>query len=189
MPLCREKLWERKESMEAEREKRIAFVLREIHNQIKHFIHRSSPRFEQAPKTQLQGGILGYLYHHQDQPVYQRYLEKEFCISRATATNTLQVMERDGLVVRRALDKDARLKRIQMTDEAFRNHMQIEAHMEMMDSRMIEGMSEDEAAQLRRLLGILQKNLEKMSAELDGASEEDAAIATRKRKEGKTESC
>lgn len=159
--------------MEAEREKRIAFVLRAIHNQIKLVIHKSSPRFEKAPKTQLQGGILGYLYHHQDQPVYQRDLEKEFRISRATATNTLQVMERDGFIVRRALDRDARLKRIQMTEEAYQNHSQIESHMEMMESRMVAGMSEEDITQLRRLLGIIQNNLEEMAVELGGLPEEN----------------
>ena len=98
-----------------EERKRITFLLRVIHNQIKTAIHRNGPDVKKGPKTQLQGGILGYLYHHQDGPVYQRDLEKEFRISGATVSNTLQVMEREGLIVRRAQDKDGRLKRIQMT--------------------------------------------------------------------------
>ena len=77
-----------------ERKQSIAFALRVIHNQIKSVIHKSFPRCDNAPQSQLQGGILGYLYHHMDEPVYQRDLEKEFRISRATATNTLQVMEK-----------------------------------------------------------------------------------------------
>lgn len=159
--------WDREQR---KREKRIAFTLREIHNQIKQVIHKSSPRFEKGPGSQLQGGILGYLYHHRDGPVYQKDLEKEFRVSRATATNTLQVMERDGLIVRRALDKDARLKRIQMTEEAYQNHRQIEAHMSMMDRRMLEGMTEPEVDELYRLLGIIQRNLEGLAAEFDGSA-------------------
>lgn len=145
--------------------KRMAFMLREIHNQIKQVIHKSSPRFDKGPRSQLQGGILGYLFHHRDGPVYQKDIEREFKISRATATNTLQVMERDGLIVRKAQDKDGRLKRIQMTEEAYQNHRQIEAHMEMVDGRMLEGLTEEEVAELRRLLGVLQKNLEELAAE------------------------
>ena len=146
-----------------ERERTISFVLRGLHNQIRLVIHKTAPMHEKAPKTQLQGGILGYLYHHQEQPVYQRDLEKEFRISGATATNTLRVMEREGLIIRRALDKDARLKRIQMTEDALRGHMQVEAHMEMMDRKMLEGMSESEVAELYRLLGILFRNLERLA--------------------------
>jgi DNA-binding MarR family transcriptional regulator len=119
--------------------KRITFILRDIHNQIRQVIHKSSPRFEKGPRSQLQGGILGYLYHHGDQPVYQKDLEKEFRISRATASNTLQVMEREGLIVRKALDKDARLKRIRLTEEAYQNHRQIEAQMELIEARMTGG--------------------------------------------------
>ena len=153
--------------MEKGEEKRISFLLRVIHNQIKDIIHKSSPRFEKGPKSQLQGGILGYLYYHDKEPVYQKDLEKEFRISRATATNTLQVMERDGLLMRQAVDKDARLKRIRMTEAAYANHMQIEAHMEKLESRMLNEMSEAEVKELRRLLGILLGNLEGLAAELD----------------------
>lgn len=149
-----------------EEENRISFILRVIHNQIKDIIHKNAPRFDKGPKSQLQGGILGYLFHHRDQPVYQKDLEKEFRISRATATNTLQVMERDGLVVRQSMDKDARLKRIRLTDEAYANHKEIEKHMQMLDRRMLEGMSETEAAELQRLLGVILVNLEQYAAEL-----------------------
>lgn len=158
-----------------EREMRIAFVLREIHNLCKLVIHKGSPRFEKGPKSQLQGGILGYLYYHMGGPVYQKDLEKEFRISRATATNTLQVMEREGLIVRRALDKDARLKRILLTEEAYQNHRQIEDYMNMMDQRMLEGMSETETAELRRLLGIVMRNLEALTEEFSGQDMEEAA--------------
>lgn len=157
-----------------EKKKRLAFTLRMIHNKTKDIIRKSSPKCDKAPETQLQGGILGFLYHHREEPVYQRDIEKEFRISRATATNTLQVMERNGFIVRRAQDKDARLKRIQMTEEALRNHMQIEAHIDRMDKRMLRGMSEDEVAELYRLLDKVMRNLEEMEAELGGGESETA---------------
>lgn len=150
-----------------EKKKRLAFTLRVIHNKTKDIIRKSAPKSHTAPGTQLQGGILGFLYHHQEEPVYQRDIEKEFRISRATATNTLQVMERNGFIVRKAQDKDARLKRIQMTEEALRNHMQIEAHIDRMDKRMLRGMTEDEVAELYRLLDTVMRNLEEMAGELD----------------------
>ncbi len=153
------------------REERISFLLRVIHNKIKDVIHKSVPKFEKGPKSQLQGGILGYLYDHRAGPVYQRDLEKEFRISRATATNTLQVMERDGLIVRQAMDKDARLKRIRLTEEAYANHKEIEKHMSMLDRRLLEGMTEAEAEELGRLLRILLKNLETAAEELSGTAE------------------
>lgn len=160
-----------------EKERKISFVLRAIHNQIRLVIHKTAPVYEKAPKTQLQGGILEYLYHHQEQPVYQRDLERVFRISGATATNTLQVMEREGLIARRALDKDARLKRIQMTEEVCRGHVQFEAHMKMMDRMMLKGMSESEVEELCRLLGILFRNLEQLAQEGLPETEKEPEIA------------
>ena len=156
-----------------EEKRRIAFVLRAIQNQIQLIIRKSLPKCEKGPKSQLQGGILGYLYHHRERPVYQRDLEKEFRISGATATNTLQVMEREGLIVRKAQDRDARLKRIQMTEEAFRGHIRIEAHMEMMEKCITEGMTEEEVRQLSRLLGMAMKNLEGLAAKYDALPQEN----------------
>ncbi len=150
-----------------EEKRKIAFVLRAIQNQIKLIIRYTLPKCEKGPRSQLQGGILGYLYHHQEQPVYQRDLEKEFRISRATATNTLQVMEREGLIMRRALDRDARLKRIQMTEEAVQGHRRMEAHMEMMENCITKGMTEEEVRQLSRLLGMVMRNLEEIAAEYE----------------------
>ena len=45
---------------------------------------------EQA--TPMHGWILGYLYNHRDQPVYQRDIEREFSITRSTVTSILQLM-------------------------------------------------------------------------------------------------
>ena len=156
-----------------EENKRITFVLRAIQNQIKMIIHNTLPKCEKGPKSQLQGGILGYLYHHREQPVYQKDLEKEFRISGATATNTLQVMEREGLIVRKAQDRDARLKRIQMTEEALQGHARMEAHMEMMENCITEGMTEEEVRQLSRLLGMVMKNLERLAAKYDALQQEN----------------
>lgn len=161
-----------------EQKRRLAFTLRMINNKIKNIIRKSSPGGEKAPGTQLQGGILGYLYHHQEQPVYQRDIEKEFRISRATATNTLQVMERNGFIVRRAQDKDARLKRIQMTEEAMQGHRQVEEHIDMMNTCMLRGLTEQETGELYRLLDMVMKNLERMDAELGETAEPEDGMCS-----------
>ncbi|MGN0168025.1 MAG: MarR family winged helix-turn-helix transcriptional regulator [Acetatifactor sp.] len=155
-----------------ENQRRISFTLRAIHNQIKAVVRKSAPKINNmAPQSQLQGGILGFLYHWKDGPVYQKDIEKEFDISRATATNTLQVMEKNGLIVRKCQDKDARLKRIFMTPEAEANHVKVEAHMKMMDDRMLRGMSDEDIEELNRLLGIIMTNLEEMRSEYSAETE------------------
>lgn len=143
----------------------ISFQLRVIHNQIKAVIGKSISKSDLAPQSQLQGGILGYLYHHREDPVYQGEIEKVFRISRATATNTLQVMEKNGLILRKKQDKDGRLKRIFMTEEAAANHARLEEGMKTLDEYMQRGMTDAEKAELGRYLKLIMTNLEDLYAE------------------------
>lgn len=140
----------------------IPFLVRTIHNQIKAVIARGDPGTDKKPQSQLQGGILGYLFHHGEENVYQKDLERAFGISGATASNTLQVMEKNGLIVRTALEKDARLKRIQMTQEAAAGHARMECYMRALEQRMLEDMTDGEVAELARLLHVLKDNLERL---------------------------
>lgn len=157
--------------MEKEQQRSVSFSLRVLHNLIKDVIAKSSPKFEVHPQSQLQGGILGFLYHSQD-PVYQKDIEKVFRISRATATNTLQVMEKNGMILRKSEDKDARLKRVYMTDQARANHTEVEKHMHMMDSRMLAGLSEEDRERLGAYLEIIMKNLCELREEVSHTSDE-----------------
>ena len=161
------------ETEERQQERRLAFTLRMIQNKTKCIIQRNGPRKDKGPGSQLQGGILGFLYQHQEEHIYQKDIEKEFGISRATATNTLQVMERKGFIVRKAVDKDARLKRIQMTEDALWHHRQVEAHIDMMDKAMLKGMTPEEVEELYRLLGVVMDNLEELDREEEQRAEKN----------------
>lgn len=150
-----------------EQGKILGFELRMIHNLTKMIIGKFSPVIDKPPLTQLQAGIMSYLSHHQEQPIYQKHIEEEFNISRATATNTLQVMERNGFITRSCIDKDARLKRIIITESAMKNHMQVEKNIDIMEQRMLEGINKEEKEELFRLLSIVRNNLEKMNQEIE----------------------
>ncbi|MCM1136069.1 MAG: MarR family transcriptional regulator [Clostridium sp.] len=147
--------------------KTFGFEIRFIHNLVKAVVSKTHPPEKGArPQTQLQAGITGYLYNHQEQPVYQKHIEEAFNISGATATNTLRVMERNGLITRKAVDKDGRLKRIVMTEQAKENHRLVEAHINVMEEKMLQGLSGKEREELFRLLDIVKGNLERINQEL-----------------------
>lgn len=150
-----------------EQNKMLGFELRTIHNLTKEVVRKSRPAINKPPLSQLQAGIMGYLFHHQQQPVYQKHIEEAFNISGATATNSLQVMERNGLITRSCVDKDGRLKRISMTQEAMQDHMLVEEHMREMEQKMLEGLSGAEREELFRLLGLVRGNLERINREAD----------------------
>ena len=71
-------------------------------------------------------------------------------------------MEKNGLIVRKNEDRDARLKRIFMTEEATKNHALVESHMKMLDERMLMGLTDKEVSELNRYLGVIMKNLNQL---------------------------
>ena len=143
----------------------LGFELRMINNLIKEIVRKSRPSIDKPPLTQLQAGIMGYLFHNQERSICQKHIEEEFNISGATVSNTLQVMEKNGLIIRSSMDEDARLKRITMTQTALQDHMLVEEHMQMMERKMREGMSDTEQEELFRLLAIVRDNMERMRGE------------------------
>jgi len=66
--------------------------------------------------TGLQMSIIDYVSHMENsQNIFQRDVEKEFNIRRASATSALKLMEKNDLIVRVPMANDARLKRIILT--------------------------------------------------------------------------
>lgn len=69
--------------------------------------------------TGVQSRVLHYiLVKCADGPVFQRDVESAFSLSRSTATGILQLMEKNGLILRESVASDARLKNLIPTEKA-----------------------------------------------------------------------
>ena len=68
--------------------------------------------------TGVQSRILGFVYcNSKERDVFQRDIEEELDIRRSSATNVLQLMEKNGYIKRESVSKDARLKKIVLTEK------------------------------------------------------------------------
>ena len=92
--------------------------------------------------------------------VYQRDIEREFSITRSTVTNILQLMERKGYIQRQSVPQDARLKRLILTEEGVRVHEKTMLSLHQTDEFVAGLLTEEENAELLRLLNKLRKGLE-----------------------------
>src|SRR5690606_11030047 len=106
------------------------------------------------------GWVIGYVVKKQDEPVYQRDIEREFRIRRATVTGVLQLMERNGLIIREPVEHDARLKRITLTPKALELHECNVRRFKEFEVFLRRGLSEDELASFFAVVEKLKKNLE-----------------------------
>ena len=112
---------------------------------------------EQA--TPMHGWIIEYLYRHREEQVFQRDIEREFSITRSTVTNILQLMERKGYIQRQSVPQDARLKQLVLTEEGVRFHENTILSFHQTDDYVANLLTEEENAELLRLLNKLRDAL------------------------------
>ncbi len=136
----------------------VGYEIRTINNMIGIHVDRYMKNINQD-LTRTQTWVIGFLYGRQELDTYQRDIEEAFDISRATATNMLQLMEKKGLIVRRAVEHDGRLKKISLTDKSIEIQRYALKNISMTEALLVKGMSEEEIAILRRLLARVHKNL------------------------------
>lgn len=136
----------------------IGHKIRLIHNSIDRYFHTSWERAGIEP-TRMQCATLRYLRIHAGEDVFQKDLEAAFSISGATATNILKVMEKEGLITRIPMEKDARLKKLEMTKKGIQYDKASHANVVRLEEGMEKGFTEEELAIFREYLDRLTQNI------------------------------
>lgn len=140
------------------KEDSIGYRMRLIHN----CIHNHMEAKRHANKddvTGMQRWILIYLKKQGEKEIYQKDIEQEFRVSRATASNMLQLMERKGLITRKTASCDARQKKLMLTPEARKLLDRAEQDIYEMEARIQDGFSEEEKKKLLEYLDRIMKNI------------------------------
>lgn len=116
---------------------------------------------EQLGLTSSQGMFLHHIWKRQKGSLdtYAKDLEEFFYIKHPTVSGILQRMEAAGFITLRAKEDDRRCKAICLTPKAMDAHDAIERHLHHSEAQLLDGMTEEEQAQFRRLLQIAAKNL------------------------------
>ncbi len=138
----------------------IGYKIRLLHNQIHKRMEAKKQENEKEPLTGMQRWTLGFLRDHDGEDIYQKDIETEFSVSRATASNMLAVMERKGLLQREAVAHDARLKKLVLTEKACALVDRSEQDMRDMEALLSKGLSETEIKNLKKYLDQMLLNLD-----------------------------
>lgn len=115
---------------------------------------------EKAGITQMQGWIIGYLYRNTGTDVFQKDLEAEFHIARSTATGILKLMEKKGLITREPIPRDARLKRLVLTDKSLDFQMEILQNFNALDQILRSGISQEKLGTFFEVAEQIRVNIE-----------------------------
>lgn len=122
---------------------------------------RMNANMQSLGLTGVQSRIMHYiLVKCADGQVFQRDVESAFGMSRSTTTGILQLMEKNGLILRKSVASDARLKSLIPTEKAAHLDAQICESLRQTEQRLTQGLSDEQ-------LALFLETAAQMSANLD----------------------
>ena len=110
--------------------------------------------------TQMQ--ILGYIIDNKNREVYQRDLEEKLNLRRATISDVLHRMEKNGLITRKVDSNDTRSKKILLTEKSKEFFLAATNRMRDLEIVAIKNISDDE---LEVFGNVINKMIENMNKE------------------------
>lgn len=138
---------------------RIGRELRTLNNAIRRNVDNSPAKLEIDDVTGTNGWIIGYLSEHTDTDVFQRDIERDFGITRSTASKVLILMEKKGLITRESVPQDARLKKLVLTQKSLELCEKMRQSYNETEQKLTDGFTEKELDNLVGYLTRLRNNI------------------------------
>nr|DAP11048.1 MAG TPA: hypothetical protein [Caudoviricetes sp.] len=144
----------------------IGLELRSLNNMIRRYFEFSSHKNEIETITGNNGWIIGYLADNADKDIYQKDLEDHFTITRSTTSKVLSLMEQKGLIQRQAVAQDARLKKIVLTEKAWKIKEIMREDAVRMERILTNGFTKEELETLYSYLQRMRANVSNINPDL-----------------------
>ncbi len=107
--------------------------------------------------------IINYIASKGSEDVFQRDIDQRFSLRRPTTTEILKLMERNGLVTKKSVENDLRLKKVVLTKKAKVLGAEFETFLDDMESQMTEGISDEHMEIFFDVVEKMRLNLENES--------------------------
>lgn len=108
------------------------------------------------------GYIISYLCENEDENIFQRDIEREFDLSRSTVSTILKELEKEGLIERKSVIIDARLKKVVPTQKAKMINEACSKEIAHFFYDLASNLSDDEFGTFVKVLNTLKKNSERI---------------------------
>lgn len=112
------------------------------------------------PPSPLQGRIMGYLTVNKGKEVYQKELEKNLNVSKATISAVLFTMENNNLIKRVTSKNDARSKQIIITEKSIKVYENMKVVFDNLNKELIKNLSDAEIESFLNTIEKLRENIQ-----------------------------
>lgn len=134
--------------------------LRALDNRIMRYMEQRFRAIDRDMVTGTNGWILAYLLDNAHRDVFQRELEQEFGVTRSTVSKVIKLMEQKGLVERCLDERDARQRRLRLTEEAKAITRELHMEGERLNERLLRGFDTDEIEKLQDYMARMMRNMQ-----------------------------
>lgn len=131
-----------------------------IDNMIQKKIYQLMSKEEYSDLTFMNFWIINFIDEQKNKEIYQKDIEKQLSINRATASKMLATMEKKGLIVREESATDKRLKKIVLRSKARTYYENNKGFIDDLEEKMIKGISMEDLAAFERVYKKIRQNLE-----------------------------
>lgn len=137
--------------------RKIGKEMREV-QQLLHRKYELKKEQQSEKLTQVQVHVLMYIHRHEGQ-VFQKDIEQHLKVRRSTASQILNVLERESYVERMRLESDARMKEIVVTDKTLALIDSMERHMKETESMLRVNISDNDMETFFKVIDQIKENL------------------------------
>lgn len=130
----------------------IGFYLRKLNNHIQKRSHSFYNRKEIKECSLSNLWVIDYLTDNSDKDIYQKDIETEFSINRATASKMLTLMEEKSFITRIPCEEDGRLKKIKVLPEGEKLKSICLAIRKEMEKELSFSLTQEEVETLKNIL-------------------------------------
>ena len=111
--------------------------------------------------TMLYARILNYVKKNEDREVFQKDIERDENLNKSTVSMILSNLEKEKFLERRSMQRDARLKRIVLTEKGQETYKLLNQSLREIDNAFTEGLSSEEQETFLTLLSKVRDNMKK----------------------------
>ena len=110
--------------------------------------------------TDTQARVIQYISEESEKrEVFQKDIEDTFCVRRSSVTQIIQLLERDGIIIRESVERDARLKKLVLTEKGYQIEKVMKKQIQDMEVELKENISPQEKELLIDILYKIRKNI------------------------------
>ena len=143
-------------------EEQIGYQIKELGRLLdKNIVQKSLLSAGDDSVTAMHSWMIGYLYHRREREVFQKDIEADFHMAKSSVTAALQNLEKYGYIRRISVERDARLKKIELTESGLKFHKDVEQSIDDMEERLASGLTENQKQDFFTIIAQIRGQLER----------------------------